>query len=242
MPFRAENYYSDSVGLTFEDLAGYSRHTGEDALGLLVSPDFAYWLGARTRVTSYARLGFEYALDRETGLGSDTFVLGADTRTEHFLPLRPERAYPDQDYVTPAVKFGAKSRVGRADAPFHLRGKAMVESEVQIEGESKVTAYTTGRFEIRAVSVTGRLIAKGEIGVTIDSSAVTSPSPTRAASGSITSAALKASAAVSVCPRFSSTSPMRRRAGHRLNRASSTARAAAIASSMRPSERYMTAS
>lgn len=187
VPFRAESYYSDSVDLVFSGWAGYSRHTGEDAFGLLAAPGFAYWFDGRTRITSQLRTGFEHFNESGTSL----FVLGADALAERFIALHPERPYPDQDMLVPALKFGALSRMtaGRSDysylfagvslayergfgappdAPFHLRGKAMAEGEVQVDGEGGVTAYTTGILELRAATAKGRMLVKGEIGVTSD--------------------------------------------------------------------------
>ncbi|WP_146177330.1 hypothetical protein [Breoghania corrubedonensis] len=187
VPFRAESYYSDSVDLVFSGWAGYSRHTGEDAFGLLAAPGFAYWFDGHTRVTTQVRTGFEHFNES----GTSVFVLGADIRGERFVALHPERPYPEQDMLVPAVKFGGLSRMaaGRSDysylfaglslayergfgappgAPFHLRGKVMAEGEVQMDGDGGVTAYTTGLLELRAVKANGRLIVKGEIGVTSD--------------------------------------------------------------------------
>lgn len=187
VPFRAETYLSDSVDLVFSGWAGYSRHTGEDAFGALVAPGLAYWIDARTRVTTQLRMGFEYFNERRIPV----FVGGGDALAEHFAPLHPDRPYSEQDYIVPAVKFGALTRVrllgedysylfaggslayerglgGRKDAPFHLRAKLMAGGEVQLSENGNTGAFANALFELRAVRPDGRLIAKGEIGVTSD--------------------------------------------------------------------------
>ncbi|WP_321499355.1 hypothetical protein [Breoghania sp.] len=193
IPFRRESFFSDSVDLVFEGWAGYSRHTGLDAFGLQIAPGFSYWLDSTTRITPQVRLGFDYLTDLTAfqASGKTVLIAGADVRAEQFASLHPDRPYERQDFLIPGLKLGGLSRIDPTgsdysylmagaslayergipladDAPFHFRAKLMAESEMQMNTEGTLDIYTTGLLELRAVRPDGRLIAKGEIGVTSD--------------------------------------------------------------------------
>lgn len=185
VPVRVESYFSDAVDLVFDGWAGYSRHTGDDAFGVLVAPGFAYWIDASTKIEPHARLGYEYFHERNDSV----LVIGADALAERWIGLHPERAYPRQDYLVPGVKIGAVSRLrdkgdysyafaglalsyerglGALGGDLHLRTKMTVESELQANGDGDLAGYHSAFVSLRMVKADGRLVAKGEIGVTSD--------------------------------------------------------------------------